>query len=84
MKTQYVADDGKVFDEADDCRAYEVRLGMQKTGYAIRLDGMSLKTVLKDAREYAKWLRAKQTYPATDSGEHHCCDLMEEMAKRLS
>lgn len=83
MKIQYVADDGMLFTFAEDCLAYEASLGLKPTHYAKALIKKDLDYIVAAARDYAKWLRKKQNYPATDSGEHHCCDLLVEMARRL-
>lgn len=83
MKVKYVADDGKEFDREADCKAHEARLGLAPTAYACKIEKASNGELRRAALDYSKWLRAKQDYPATDSGEHHCCDLLNEMAKRL-
>lgn len=83
MKVKYVADDGKEFDREADCKAHEVRCGLKPTAYAVEIAEYPNGKLRRAAIEYSRWLREKQTYPATDSGEHHCCDLLYEMAKRL-
>ena len=83
MKVIYRADDGVEFEDEGACKNYEARKGLIKTPYAISLEAMPSGKLRREALSYSKWLREKQDYPATDSGEHYCCDLLNEMAKRL-
>lgn len=83
MKTVYISDDGIEFDDEAKCKAHEVRQSIAKTPYAIKIETMTTGALRRAALDYSKWLRAKQNYPATDSGEHHCCDLLNELVKRV-
>jgi len=86
MKTLFVADDGTTFSDAVKCSLYETKQADKgkKTSYARAIEKLKPGELAHGARTYAKWLREKQNYPATDSGEHCCCDLLEEMASRLA
>lgn len=83
MKTIYLSDDGIQFDDESECKSHEARKGLAKTPYAISLESMPTGKLRREALTYSKWLREKQNYPATDSGEHHCCDLLNELATRV-
>lgn len=78
-----MADDGTEFKDENDCKRYEARKGLAKTAYAIGLQTASVGHLRREALSYSKWLREKQDYPATDSGEHHCCDLLNELVTRI-
>jgi hypothetical protein len=80
---KYLAEDGTVFKSIDKCIAYEAK-AIGPTHYAKAIAKFCPGDVIDAAYDYAKWLRKKQDYPATDSGEHKCCDLLEELAKRLA
>lgn len=83
MKTIYRSDDGIEFDDEGECKAHEARKGLTKTAYAIELESMPDGKLRREALDYSKWLRDKQNYPATDSGEHKCCDLLNELVTRV-
>lgn len=83
MKTIYRSDDGVEFDDEGECKAHEARKGLIRTAYAISLELMPTGKLRREAITYSKWLRDKQNYPATDSGEHHCCDLLNELVTRV-